>query len=617
MSRRPVDLAVSRLRDALWLASSNGDGAANGPGALCGMIFHETMAGLLKGAQSWHGVLTRESLEDHEMLRRHAYDRLVGPRLTRHETGLTQSGREALWMWNAVGEACHWLVSVLVAARDKEWIRYDAAAEKWVGAEVVLTSEKPLAREFFREGWTAPVRVHGYADAVLRDPESGRWCCIEFKLSESGGALDVGQAALYQMLLEGDGNSDVALVRFLPERSERLLSASDLEPARESLIGLAGRLAGVAKPESAEPEGRYASLGNAIIRVLNNFNIDASLVGQPAVGPSFVRYSLKPGRAVGVKKILNAADDVGVQLGIPSPMIELEDGVLVVDVPRADDRETVPFARVREALAGFDPTRGSSEIPLGVDLNNRLRSVDLAASESPHILVAGTAGSGKTEWLRSAVAALLLSNTPSTLRLVLIDPKRTAFGDLAGSPFLLHSSALLHPPDASVTQQLDKLIEEMETRYREFQAKGVDDLIAYRQRPHEYMPRIVCFIDEFADLMADGRERKLLEDRVVRLGAKARAAGIHLILATQHPDAKTVTGRLQANLSVRVCLRTTTWQQSMVALKRRGGERLLGKGDLFFSQGDRLWRLQSPYLNDAERREIFQRGSGHESAISA
>src|ERR1039457_5533343 len=122
------------------------------------------------------------------------------------------------------------------------------------------------------------------------------------------------------------------------------------------------------------------------------------------------------------------------------------------------------------------------------------------------------------------------------------------------------------------------------------------------------MPRILCVIDEFADMMADARERRLLEDRVVRLGAKARAAGIHLILATQHPDAKTVTGRLQANLSVRVCLRTTTWHQSMVALKRRGAERLLGKGDLFFAQGDRLLRLQSPYLGEGERREIFRTG---------
>jgi DNA segregation ATPase FtsK/SpoIIIE, S-DNA-T family len=150
------------------------------------------------------------------------------------------------------------------------------------------------------------------------------------------------------------------------------------------------------------------------------------------------------------------------------------------------------------------------------------------------------------------------------------------------------------------------LITEMESRYRLFHEAGVDDLLTWRSRWSNTMPRIVCIIDEFADMMADARARKLLEVRVVRLGAKARAAGIHLILATQHPDARTVTGRPQANLSVRVCLRTTTWQQSMVALKRRGAERLLGKGDLFFLQGDRLWRLQAPYLSEVERREIFR-----------
>jgi DNA segregation ATPase FtsK/SpoIIIE-like protein len=258
-----------------------------------------------------------------------------------------------------------------------------------------------------------------------------------------------------------------------------------------------------------------------------------------------------------------------------------------------------------ETLPAADPLQGSSKIPLGVDLNGRALCIDLAAAESPHALVAGTAGSGKSEWLRTAIASLLVRNTPDTLRLVIVDPKHVGFRDLAKSPFLLHEKALVLPPDGSVAEQLDLLITEMERRYRDFQSAGVDDLRAWRAATKQSMPRIVCVVDEFADMMADLKQRKLLEDRVVRLGAKARAAGIHLILATQHPDHKTVTGRLRANLAVRVCLRTTTWQQSMVALQKKGAEQLLGKGDLFYSLGDRLWRFQAAYLSEAERRQIF------------
>lgn len=610
-ARRAVDLAVSRVRDALWHAAGRPGEAGTGPGSLTGSIFHESLAGLLRGRHSWTRVLSDENLGEWELLRRHAYDTLVGPLLTRHEAALKESGRETMWMWQAVGEACRWLCGVLTAAAAQKWIVFDRATDRWSGEDRLLASEQPVESVFFRDGWRAPVRIHGYADALLLEPRTGHWCVIEFKLGDSASPVDLCQAALYQALLGSGRPGDLALVQFTPERRERVLTHAELEPARERLIELAGRLAGVApgvsRPVAAAPApARYNDLGDRIVRVLANFGIAASVPGPPVAGPTFVRYTLRPGEAVGVRKILNAAEDIGVQLGIPTPLIELEEGVLSVDVPRQDDREMVPFSRVREQLPSRDPVAGCSRIPLGVDLNNELRLVDLSASESPHVLVAGTAGSGKTEWLRTAVASLILTNTPETLRLVLVDPKRTAFGDLARSPFLLRPDALLFPPDGSLIEQLDLLIEEMESRYRKFHEGGVDDLLAWRSRWGGSMPRIACVIDEFADMMADSRERKALEDRVVRLGAKARAAGIHLVLATQHPDARTVTGRLQANLSVRVCLRTTTWQQSMVALKQKGAERLLGKGDLFYSQGDRLSRLQSPFLSEEERAEIFR-----------
>jgi S-DNA-T family DNA segregation ATPase FtsK/SpoIIIE len=591
MPPRPVEITVSQVRDALWKAEAAAGGL--GPTALAGRLFHETAAGLLCGPAGWDTVLGEENLEDWRALSRHAYERLLGPRLASHEAALKASGPEALWLWRAVNEFCQWLCGVLTAAREKGWL----ATEGWLG------SEKPLARKFHRPSWRAPVRVSGVADALLRDPRSGRWCLVEFKLGDATAALDLGQAALYHALLGGSGAA-LAVIRFVPQRREILLSAADVAPAQERLLDLIGRLAAVVDTVPQPPAPEYDELGKKLIRVLESLGLKASLAAAPLVGPAFVRFTLAPGRSAPVRRIMARAEDLGVHLGLPTPMIHIEERRLVVDVAR-ERREVVPFSRVLDVLRAPDPLQGSAVVPLGVDLNNAVRAVALSDSDSPHVLVAGTAGSGKSEWLRCALAALILSNTPETLRLVLMDPKRTSFNELAGSPFLWHPQALLYPPEGSPVEQLDTLIDEMESRYKTFQQAGAGDLAAWRERTGEPMPRIVCAIDEFADLMADPQERKQFEQRVVRLGAKARAAGIHLILATQHPDAKTVTGRLQANLSVRICLKTATWQQSMVALKARGAERLLGKGDLLFSRGDRAWRYQAPFLSEAERRQIF------------
>ncbi len=234
-----------------------------------------------------------------------------------------------------------------------------------------------------------------------------------------------------------------------------------------------------------------------------------------------------------------------------------------------------------------------------------MQFVDLASSNNPHLLVAGTAGGGKSEWLRSAIAGLMLSNTPETLRLVLIDPKRTAFAELKGSPYLQGSNGLVYPPEHSAFDVLDSLIEEMERRYKLFEENLVGDLPEYQAKTGKVLPRIVCVCDEYADLLVDRAATKHVEAAIIRLGAKARAAGIHLIIATQCPDHKTVGGALKMNLSGRVCLRVSNHHQSNMIINQSGAERLLGKGDLFFlSIGDPV-RLQSPYLSAEERARFF------------
>jgi DNA segregation ATPase FtsK/SpoIIIE-like protein len=249
---------------------------------------------------------------------------------------------------------------------------------------------------------------------------------------------------------------------------------------------------------------------------------------------------------------------------------------------------------------------GLSEVPIGVDLEGRLHAVDIALNDCPHMLVSGTAGSGKSEWMRTALAGLLLANQPATLQLVLIDPKRSAFNGMEGSPYLYQGWEVLHPNDRPMAEVLDELIAEMDRRNLLFKQAGADDLAAYVTKTGKALARIVLFCDEYFDLIATRKMRTEIETRIARLGSKGRSSGIHLIIATQYPKADVVTGVIKANLSGRVCLRMTDARQSLVVLGQTGAEQLLGKGDLLFQDIGEPKRLQALWLPEAERMRIFK-----------
>jgi DNA segregation ATPase FtsK/SpoIIIE-like protein len=250
---------------------------------------------------------------------------------------------------------------------------------------------------------------------------------------------------------------------------------------------------------------------------------------------------------------------------------------------------------------------------VGVDLEGNLRMADLADSADCHLLVAGATGSGKSEWLRAMIAGLLLTNTPETLQFLLVDPKRNAFNELAGSPYLWGERRIVYPDEVDPIEVFDRLVEEMENRYRTFQSAGVDHL-AELQQSGGRLPRIVCVCEEYADLLF--RCRKEIEERIRRLGQKARAAGIHLVLAVQQPSREIVKGALQANIPARVGLRMTSRYESNMLLDRGGAENLLGNGDLLFKDIGEPVRLQGLYLTPEERREIFG-GGGDERRNSS
>jgi DNA segregation ATPase FtsK/SpoIIIE-like protein len=213
----------------------------------------------------------------------------------------------------------------------------------------------------------------------------------------------------------------------------------------------------------------------------------------------------------------------------------------------------------------------------------------------------GTAGSGKSIWLRAAIASLVETNTPSTLQLVLIDPKRNAFTAWRDSEYL--REPIIFPDEASAVSALHALIEEMEARYKRMAAADVDDLRELIRREGRTTPRIVCICDEYADLIEHGDDRKMLEMAIARLGAKARAAGIHLILATQTPRRDIVSGTIKANLPTCVGLRVSSGAEARI-IETPGADLLLGHGDLILKTIGEPQRLQGAFLPAAGGRDV-------------
>ena len=588
--------------------------------ALAGSLFHEVLAGLM-GPQGWRTALEPDEWNDPARLVTHTYEKFLGPRITAAQASLRESGAETLALWQATQSMCAWLCRLLESAAARGSIRYNPQSRLWEGAENLCRPEHPLQWEVREPHWTAPVLVSGVADALWLDPASGRWCVMEYKLGQGHAEADLAQACLYHAMLRASDLSPatgaMALFSFRPELEERFYSSAELAAAQAGLRALIGRLAGVLPgersvsaprpPETSAPSAAHADLGKRLVRALAGYGVPVEWSGEVIAGPTFLRFPVMPGRSVRKKAIIDKAGELQMQLHLEeAPFIHLAKGRVVLDVQRPD-RQMVTFSSVACQIPAAQPA-GSSSVPLGVDLNGKLQCVDLASPNNPHLLVAGTAGSGKSEWLRMAIAGLIVANSPKTLRLVLIDPKRTAFTELKGSTFLFGNKGLVYPPDDAAMDTLETLIEEMEERYRRFSREAASDLPEYLEKTGEIIPRIVCVCDEYADLISDRATKKEVENAINRLGAKARAAGIHLIIATQHPDRNTVAGALKANLAGRVCLRTTSHIQSNMIINQSGAERLLGKGDLFFLSIGEPIRLQAPYLTSEERARVFGGG---------
>ncbi len=368
------------------------------------------------------------------------------------------------------------------------------------------------------------------------------------------------------------------------DRLERMLSPYEAIAHQQSTGAYQTWLGHTMKPlgrEVAIAELQKAPPTHPVLKALFRLKLECDLV-QELQSPSFVRTLVKPINCKAAQ-VLGTGQELQLELGLDvPPVISISKGAIAIDTPRLD-RQVAKFADYWQKSNKF-------EAAIGVDINNKLVSVDLSEPESCHVLGAGMSGSGKSVFLQAFLLSLLLGRSPGECQLLICDPKRVTFKRFANCPHLI---APIMSDVADAIANLDLMVDEMENRYVVFEKIGVENIDQYNARASKLIARIIFMFDEYGDLWdaASKSERDKLENLIIRLGQKARAAGIHLIVFTQRPK-KAVTPRLRANCPVRVLLAVADAEdsESITGNKLVDGSQLLGRGDLFL-KGDRLQSL--------------------------
>jgi S-DNA-T family DNA segregation ATPase FtsK/SpoIIIE len=340
------------------------------------------------------------------------------------------------------------------------------------------------------------------------------------------------------------------------------------------------------------------NMGKDLVSTLNAFGLKVDYL-ETVAAPSFYRIKIKPKPGVKAVSIINRSQDLQVQLGIIAPpIIQAQAGFVSVDIPR-DDRQIAHF---KQYISSCDSQEDEEfKIAIGVDLEGKLVEADLADPSTCHFLVGGTTGSGKSEFLRALLLSLMVRHKPQFLQIAIVDPKRVTFPEFDNLPWLL-KPVIKEQEDA--INLIEELVFKMEERYKILENNNCNDLKSYNLNygyaNGSVIPRIVCIFDEYADFMADKSTRQFLETGIKSLGAKARAAGIHLIIGTQRPDATVVTPLIRSNLPGRVALKTASETDSTIIFgnKEKSAAYLLGKGDLLYLRGATAERLQSLYVEN-------------------
>jgi S-DNA-T family DNA segregation ATPase FtsK/SpoIIIE len=495
--------------------------------------------------------------------------------------------------------------------------RRTARFENWqdifVCAEQDLTSI-PVAVDHIE------VEVRARVDAIRIHPERGLEV-VDYKLSQGARQkADLVQLAIYAHLLpiwRPGCDFCGTLEYYLPAFHEVAIAQADLKDIytgmvapvlREMFAPQSGTEPKLQKPRppgpgeapTAKPAERsrtttgtdLVSLGKAVVEAFRGFNL-AVEAASVIEGPQLVRLRLTPGPGVKVSSLANRAEDLQIPLNLAQPpLIKAGKGFVILDLPRPEPKPCF----LKEALAGTLTAALKSMVafPIGIDVEGAPVVADFADPNTCHALVAGSTGSGKSEWLKAMVASMLLRSRPEQVKIALIDPKILTFAGVEGSPYLWR------PVATTLTEALKILrdsVKEMDARYQTLAGEGFVNLGERIKAGKTDLPFLVLIFDEFADLILAGREdKKEFEALVARIAGKGRAAGVHLVLATQRPDRAVVTGLIKSNLPLKICLKVANAVNAQIVLDEPGAESLFGKGDLLCDYGKGLVRAQGLFI---------------------
>ncbi len=345
-----------------------------------------------------------------------------------------------------------------------------------------------------------------------------------------------------------------------------------------------------------------------ILDTLRNYKIETQIIGVKA-GPSVTRYDLAMPQSGTISQMTRYADEIALYLEVSGVNMyanpEVRGISIEVPVPK-DQRATVGLRSIIQSEEFNRSKPDALTFALGKDIEGR--SVCGNITEMTHILVAGMTGSGKSVTMHAMLISMLYKYSPEELRLILIDPKQTEFTIYEGLPHLMINEIITQPQRAVTA--LNWAIKEMERRYTLFNEKTrsgiavskIDEYNANLVGEEERLPKIVIVVDEFGDLMLVAK--KEIEERIQRLAQKARAAGIHLVLATQRPDATVITGVIKSNLPTRISLSVDSELNSRIMLDEGGAEHLLGNGDMLIKMSGKARRAQGAFLNPTERQRV-------------
>ncbi len=373
------------------------------------------------------------------------------------------------------------------------------------------------------------------------------------------------------------------------------------------------------EPSQGSPKARHEmeQKGQALVGCLANFGIQGELV-RITPGPVVTMYEIRPAAGTRVNKISNLNDDIALALKAISIRIQAPipgSDTVGIEIPN-DIRDMVNFREILQSSA-FSTAGGPLNMVLGKNIAGKPFVSEL--SKMPHLLVAGATGAGKSVGLNTILLSLLYTNQPDDMQLLLIDPKRIEMAVYADLPHLVHPvvTEMQHAKTA-----LEWAVHEMDKRYEGMARMGVRNIISYNQKVRELLkkspeerkpeladleplPYLVIIIDELADLMLTAARE--VETSIVRLAQLARAAGIHMILATQRPSVDVVTGIIKANFPCRISFQVTSKHDSRTILDMVGAEHLLGKGDMLYKpSGGKLMRLHGPFVHDEEVQAVVE-----------